>query len=148
MPTRINRRAILAGAATATVTPAIAAPFDGPDPIFAAIEEYRTTQAAFLARCRHEDDLAEKGTKLKPAVGDHRTPEMAALVDAVITARSSLANTAATTPAGLAAYLDFVLAASIEGEEFLFVEDEGEKSEILDFVRALARAVHGMAGRA
>jgi hypothetical protein len=44
MSTTIDRRAVLAGAASAAVTaPAIAAPTLEPDPIFAAIEAYKST---------------------------------------------------------------------------------------------------------
>jgi hypothetical protein len=45
---------------------------------------------------------------------------MVEIVNASIAARASLANTAPTTPAGLAAYLDYVVAESIE-DSFLMV---------------------------
>jgi hypothetical protein len=52
MSTDMNRRAILAGgiaaALPATVIPSVAAT---PDPIFAAIEEYRTAWADFFSKC-------------------------------------------------------------------------------------------------
>jgi hypothetical protein len=65
---------------------------------------------------------------------------MVEIVNASIAARASLANTAPTTPAGLAAYLDYVVAVPIE--ELLFDGDD----ETQDFVRSLAPAAHGMSG--
>ena len=102
-------------------------------PIYAAIEANRETYAAFIARCIFEDDLAEKGIKFEPDDNDGRTPEMIAIVNASIAARASLANTAPTTRAGLVAYLDYVLAESLD--DFLFDGDD----ETMDFVRSLAR---------
>jgi hypothetical protein len=125
----MNRRAILAGAIAATVPVPVLA---SADPIYAAIEADREAFAAFIARCEFEDDLAEKGIKLKPGANDYRTPEMIAVVNASIATRVSLANTAPTTTAGLAAYLDYVLAMS--PDEFHFEDDEA-----IDFVRSLAR---------
>jgi hypothetical protein len=58
---KLNRRAILAGAATSLASaPALAGPSVGalpPDPIFAAIEAHRMKVVAFLA-ADHEDDNA------------------------------------------------------------------------------------------
>ncbi len=89
---KINRRAVLAGAASAAVTaPAIAASAE-PDPIFAAIEAYKFNLAAFLARCHYEDELAEKGIKLAAAPDDYRTPEMVAPVRLHRTARRRSAH--------------------------------------------------------
>jgi hypothetical protein len=116
---------------------------DGDDPIFAAIGRERTLNDAFLARARYEDDLAERGMEV--ASDDSRSPEMVAIVDASVAARVALANTAPTTLRGLIAYLDYVIA---EGEK-LSSEDlpvfffDGEE-ETTNFVRSLARCVHGL----
>jgi hypothetical protein len=139
MSTRMNRRAILAGAATATIAlPAIGAPVIGPDPIFAAIEAYKVADAAWFARYRYEDDLAGKGIKLTPAPDDSRTPEMVALVNASIAARIALAETAPTSMAGLLAVLRFVREQS--EDDFLF--DGGEESARFD--ASLEQAVLAM----
>jgi hypothetical protein len=134
-----RRNALTAGAAalatgTAANVAAITIAKAAPDPIYAAIEAYRKTDAAFIARCIFEDDLAEKGIKFERDDNDGRTPEMIAIVNASIAARASLANTAPTTPAGLVAYLDYVLAESLD--DFLFDGDD----ETIDFVRSLARS--------
>jgi len=137
MSKAMNRRAVLAGAATAAVAlPSIAAPMLGVDPIFAAIEAYRATDAAWFARYRYEDDLAGKGIKLTPAPDDSRTPEMVALVNASIAARIALAETAPTTLAGLLAVLRFVREQS--QDDFLFDE------ESTCFVASLEQAVLAM----
>jgi hypothetical protein len=55
-----------------------------PDLIFAAIEKYRALDAAFIARCHYEDDLAESGHEPPPAPGEYsRTAEMVAAVNAL-----------------------------------------------------------------
>jgi hypothetical protein len=109
-----------------------------PDPIYAAIETYKSVDAAFLVRCRYEDDLAEKGIKLARGDDDYRTPEMAALVDANIAARLALAETTPTTMAGLLAVLQFVREQS--QDDFLFDGDE----ESTCFVASIEHAVLGM----
>ena len=55
MRTTINRRALVAGAASAAVAaPAIAAPALEPDPIFAAIEAHREAEARFSQMLRSQ----------------------------------------------------------------------------------------------
>lgn len=49
MSTRMNRRAVLAGAAAATAVPAAALPISGIDPIYAAIDARKRTLAALYA---------------------------------------------------------------------------------------------------
>jgi hypothetical protein len=132
MSNSMNRRAILAGAAT---LPAISIPAFGaePDPAFAAIEAYKTAFDAFIARARYEDDLGRD--KLGLAPGDYgNTPEMQALVDSANATQQALAETVPTTLAGLAAVLKCVAEASVD--DFLF-EDE----EAVTFVRSIERAV-------
>jgi hypothetical protein len=141
----LSRRSLVTSAAALPVlaVPAIAIPSAEPDPIFAAIEKERALNAAFIARCHHENDLAEAGVELALAPGDpSRTSEMLAVVTASKGAREDLANTVPATLPGLVAYLDYVIAES-EGlsspdlEVFFF---DGE-DETLDFVRSLARSV-------
>jgi hypothetical protein len=55
-------------------------------------------------------------------------------VNASIAALASLAGTSPTTAAGLAAYLDYVLAMS-HPDMFIFVDD----AQTMDFVRSLSR---------
>jgi hypothetical protein len=143
MSTTIDRRAVLAGAASAAVTaPASAAPT--PDPIFAAIEAYKLNFAAFLARCHYEDELAEKGIKLASAPDDYRTPEMVALVNASIPARNALAETVPTTAAGLAALISFLREQTVEMGEPFFDRSE----EQVAFFETLNTAVRGILARA
>jgi hypothetical protein len=111
-----------------------------PDPIFAAIEAYKVGDAAWLARAHYEDELAGKGIKLAPAPDDGRTPELAALVNASIAARAALAQTVPTTPAGLAALLNFVAAEPADETVFLFDGDEESRA----FVRSIAQAVRAI----
>jgi hypothetical protein len=127
----MNRRAILAGAAT---LPAISITALGsePDPAFAAIEAYKTAFDAFIARCRYEDDHV----KLEPAPDDVRTPEMVALVNSSIATRQALAATVPTTMAGLVAVLKCVIEESVD--QFLF---EDEEEEVLIFLSSIKRAV-------
>lgn len=73
--------------------------------------------------------------RLTPAPDDYRTPEMIALVTASRASRAELAKTPPTTPAGMAAYLDYVLSETDKLEELLFDGDD----ETTDFVRSLAR---------
>jgi hypothetical protein len=114
MSAQLNRRSVLAGAATATVAlPAIAAPvLVEPDPIFAVIETYKVNNAAFFARHRYEEELEATGVKLVTAPDDWRTPEMVALVDAGIAARIALAETVPTTAAGLLALIGLLARAN------------------------------------
>jgi hypothetical protein len=111
------------------------------DDIFAAIEAYRSAEAAFIARSEYED-----------AVGlcnaSEQTPEMKATVKSDIAARVELANTAPTTLAGLVAYLDYVVVESekLSSEDcpmFLFAGEE----ETLDFVRSLRRSATALAAQ-
>jgi hypothetical protein len=135
-------------ASAAAVLPAVAglpALATVPDPIFAAIEKYRATNASFLARCRHEDDQEESSRMLILAPDDHQTPEMVAIVTASIAARSELANTSPTTLAGLASHLEFVLSQSDELGEFLFESEDVGEDQIRAFVRSLERAARRMA---
>jgi hypothetical protein len=134
----INRRAVLAGAAAtlpavAAVPIGVAATLSEPDPILAAIEVYKSNNAAFLARCRYEGELEEKGIRLARAIDDYRTPEMVALVDAGIAARVAIAETVPTTPAGLAV-TGFLCEQATEPEDPFFFQTE----EISDVPR-LAR---------
>ena len=137
----LSRRSIVA---TAAVLPALTVPAalaaSGPDdPIFAAIEAHRHTEAACLARAVYEDEV-----KLSTP---NQTPEMAALAEAAIKARRQFAQTSPATVPGLVAYLDYVVT---ESESLsspgwpMFVFDDEEEGETLNFVRSLARSVHGM----
>jgi hypothetical protein len=133
-----SRRAVLAGiaAAPALAVSAFALTSVGtPDPIFAAIENHRKLEADWLSLCRSKDELGE---------GDQEdTPELVAAGDAAVNARLLLANTVPTTPAGLAAYLDYLLNCSVvELETFFFDDDD----EIMPFLKSLHSAVHGMSG--
>ena len=152
MPNLSRRHLVTTAAALpALAMPAVAALAHEPDPIFAAIEKYRALDAAFIARCYYEDGLAESGQKLSPAAGDHRTPEMVVLVNALIAARAELATTAPTTLAGMVAYLDYVLSESDKMDDFLFVSGDGdpdEDDEARDFLRSLARAARQIAREA
>jgi hypothetical protein len=140
MSTTIDRRAVLAGAASAAVTaPAIATPT--PDPIFAAIETYKLKDAAWLARARYEDELAEKGIKLAAGRDDYRTPEM---VEAGIAARIALAETVPTTPAGLAALTGFLREQTTALGESFFDRDEEHEA----FFKSLDIAVCSILARA
>jgi hypothetical protein len=58
--------------------PAVAGSALEPDPIFAAIENYKRSDAGWFARACYEDELAMKAIKVS-ADG----PEMAALVNAI-----------------------------------------------------------------
>ena len=105
--------------------------------------------AEFIARCYHEGALKKNGQKLTPAPGDHRTPEMVALVTASIRAREKLARTAPTTLAGIVVYLNYVLSESDNLEELLFEgEDDEGKDDFRDFVRSLARGARLIARKA
>jgi hypothetical protein len=108
------------------------------DPIFAAIEADRATDATLLARALFEDGLPEEDPRLAPAPDDHRTPELVRLVDASITARQELASLVPTTLAGLLAVLRFVRERS--QDDFLFDGDE----ESARFVASLEQAVLAM----
>jgi hypothetical protein len=130
----IHRRAVLAGIAAA---PALAAPalvLSGPDPIYAAIENHRKAEPDSLRLSQLEDDLQR----------DDRTPELVAAIDAAVDAavdtRRSLAATVPTTPAGLCAYLDYLLNESVALETFFFDDDD----ESTAFLESLHRAVHNM----
>jgi hypothetical protein len=133
---------------TAAALPALAVPAAAKtpnherDPIFAAIEKYRTMEAAFIARCHYEDEL-------RPAPGNSQTPEMLAAVNAGRAARAALANTAPTTLAGMVAYLDYVVSESDKLDELLFEggDDDGN-DEARDFVRSLARGARQIAREA
>jgi hypothetical protein len=149
--TTSRRRAILAGAAlpvlslpASAASTAIAHTGLEPDPIFAAIEKARSLSAAFIARCRYEDDLTESGQELIAAPDDMRTPEMVSIVDASVAARGELANTVPATLAGLVAYLDYVVSESEKLEEFFF--DGGAEAQ--DFVGSLARCAKQLAREA
>jgi ABC-type sugar transport system substrate-binding protein len=146
----LTRRALVASTAAMPAAAALGLPVAAepaaPDPIFAAMEQHASTGRAFLAKCTYEDALAEAGQKLTPAPGEYsRTREMVAVVNASIAAREELAATSPTTLAGLAAYLDFVVARSedLSGEDAIFVFD-GE-DETLTFVRSIARSAHALA---
>jgi hypothetical protein len=108
-----------------------------PDPIFAAIERYKLAHASFLERCDWEDAQEEAGITLNPS-------EMDAHGHASVAAREDLWRTAPTTPAGLVAYLDFVVAASEERDGD--PEPSGD-DEMMDFLRTLARAAREMAAQ-
>jgi hypothetical protein len=148
----LSRRYLVASAAAlpALAVPAVAPELaSDPDPIFAAIEKDRATDAAFIARCYYEDDLAGSGHKLTPAPDDHRTPEMVALVSASRAARAELANTAPTTLAGMVAYLDHVVSKSVEMDDLMFESGSGDgDDEAMDFVRSLARGARQIAREA
>jgi hypothetical protein len=113
------------------------------DPIYAAIETDRKLNAEFIRLCDAEDALEESGIELVPAPDDSCTPEMVAAVDAAVNARRSLAKTVPTTPAGLAAYLDYLLTGTfaLDGEFYFDGKDETG-----DFLQSIHRAVHGMSG--
>jgi hypothetical protein len=152
--TNMSRRALVAGAVTVPAATVLASPIAAaradvePDPIYAVIEKYRATHAAFLALADYEDDQEESGHQLILAPDDHRTPEMVAIVTASKAALSELENTSPTTLAGLAAHLSFVLSQSDELGEFLFVGPEESidgTDQITTFVRSLERAARRMA---
>jgi len=130
-------------AASTALAPAAATLVREGDPIFAAIENYRASSVEFIARC-HYEDLAEPRHWPGAVPGDHRTPEMIALVTATMAPRAELANTALTTPGGLVADLDYVLSESNELGELLFDGDD----ETRKFVRSLARAAKQIARKA
>jgi hypothetical protein len=140
---KTTRRAVLTGAAAAAVAlPAVAVPVLEPDPIFAAIEAYKRNDAACFARAQYEDEFEERGIKLPRADDDHRTPEMAALVDANIAARMAIAETPPTTPAGLMAFTAFLREQSKLDGVFFF-----EDNEVETFLASLDTAVRSMAVR-
>jgi hypothetical protein len=123
----------MAGAETTVAAPA------EPDPIFAAIENNRKVDAEFIRLCDAEDALEESGIELLPGPDGHRTAEMAAVCDTSIKSRKSLARTAPTTLAGLAAYIDYPRHWSAD-DEFLFDGNE----ESADFLESLHRALCGL----
>jgi hypothetical protein len=139
---------------TVAALPALAVPAAAaklthePDPIFAAIEKYRTTNAAFNARSDYETDLEESGHKLPPAPDDWRTPELVAVVTAVRAARAELAKTAPTTLDGIVACLDYVISQSRAEGDLMFEYADGGDDEIMDFVRSLARGARLIARQA
>jgi hypothetical protein len=141
---------------TAAALPALAMPAVAdtlghePDPIFKAIERYSALDEAYYALAHYEDDLTESGHKLTPAPGDHRTPEMAAAVAAVRAARAELAKTVPSTPAGMTAYLDYVLSESDKADDLLFESSGGVErdDEAMDFIRSLARGARLIARKA
>ena len=113
--------------------------FAGDDPIFAAIERFRLSDAAWLARATWEDDCAERGEKLAPAPGDDRTPELVRLIDENHSARMALAETVPTTLAGLFAMLCYLYEWNVDDKTmFLFDDDE----EIAAFTKSMAKCAH------
>lgn len=123
---------------TLAVTPPA---FAGGDPIFAAIERFRSSDAAWLARAMWEDDCAERGEKLAPAPGDSRTPEMVRFIDENRSARMALAETVPTTLAGLFALLEYLHEWNVDDRAvFLFDADE----EIAAFTRSIAECAHNL----
>jgi hypothetical protein len=138
---------------TAAALPALALPAAAgtlalePDPIFAAIERYRAFDEAYYALCDYEENLTESGHKLTLAPGDHRTPEMAAAVAAVRSARADLTKTAPSTPAGMVAYLDYVVSKSVDELMFEGWNGDGD-DETMDFIRSLARGARLIAREA
>jgi hypothetical protein len=56
MSTKLNRRAVLAGAAAATAIPVAALPISGADPIYAAIDARKRMLAAFSAALTVSED--------------------------------------------------------------------------------------------
>jgi hypothetical protein len=113
MSVNINRRALVAGAASAAVAiPAAAAPM--PDPIFAAIEAHRAAWAALEKDCSQLSDAS--------------TPEAEAefdrLNDAVEEAAGTLVDTQPTTMAGAVALLRHV--AEHEGRGDTFDLEDGD----------------------
>ena len=132
--TLASATALASSSALASAMPA------APDPIFAAIEIDRKLNAEFMRLSNSEDALRESGIEPVPAQGDHRTPEMVAVVDANIESRLSLAKTVPPTPAGLCAYLDYLLNSSV-GTFFFDGDDES-----MGFLESLHHAVHRMRG--
>jgi hypothetical protein len=111
----MNRRAILAGAASAAVAiPTAAAPM--PDPIFAAIEAHRAAWAALEKDCSR--------------LSDESTPEAEAefyrLNDAVEEAAGSLVETQPTTMAGAVTLLRHVAEHEDKGDTIDCLEDEDD----------------------
>ena len=139
---KLSRRSLVTSAAAlpALAVPAALAASGPDDPIFAAIEAYHRTEAACLARAVYEDEV-----RLSTP---NQTPEMAALAEAATKARRQLAQTSPATVPGLVAYLDYVVTESESRSSPgwpMFVFDDGEEEEeTLNFVRSLARSVHGM----
>jgi hypothetical protein len=142
----INRRALVAGAASAAgAIPALAQSVAavGDDPVFAVIEAYQRADDAFYAQVKFEDDSAEKEIKhnIDDVIG--RTPEMVRAVEAMISARTALAETVPTTLAGVAAVLRFVREQSERLEDFFFDDSE----ECTCFVASLEQAALGLMER-
>jgi len=133
--------------------PALAVPAAAgaePDPIYAAIDEYRRLEKAFADRCEYEEGLEEtemtdgvEEAELTPAPDEHRTPEMVAVVNANIAARERLAETSPTTLAGLIAVLDYAVSYYDEYGVALFDNQE----ETHDFLQSLAQCTRNL-GRA
>ena len=114
----MNRRAILAGAASAAVAiPTAAAPM--PDPIFAAIEAHRAAWAALEKDCSR--------------LSDESTPEAEAEFDrlnaAVEEAVGTLVDTQPTTMAGAVALLRHVAEHEDKGDTVHCLEDEDGKTK-------------------
>jgi hypothetical protein len=149
----LSRRTLVASTAA---LPALAVPVVAgtapADPIFAAIELYRTCQAEFSALCDHDDHLEEIG-QLVCAPDDHRSVEMVAQVERDIAARVALARTAPTTIEGLAAYLEFVVSEGKErstvGEiDLTFQDDFNGVRECDLFLQSIAQSARSLAGEA
>jgi hypothetical protein len=127
MSTNLNRRALVAGAA---ILPAIAIPAAAqcilaPDPVFAAIEAYRTARPPLLLAAGSRIILREGGSSLiLPLMITARAKWR--VVKAAVAARTALAETAPTTLAGLTAVFRFVREQS--KDEFLFDGDFGAQS--------------------
>jgi hypothetical protein len=121
--------------------PAIATVAAEPDPIFAAIEKTRALETANHARSRLDEELEGRGMLVR-APGDHRSAELAALVNETVANRLVLAQTVPTTFAGLHAFLEYVLSESelLTGELYPVVYFDGEE-EILPFIRSITECV-------
>jgi hypothetical protein len=109
--------------------------------MLAAVARARAAEAAFVERWDRDNDLEDKGIELVPAPSDHRTPEMVAAVDESIAARDAIAETVATTPAGLAALTGFLREMALETRLFYFEDDQA-----VAFTASLDQAVCGMSG--
>jgi hypothetical protein len=115
MSVNINRRALVAGAASAAVAiPAAAAPM--PDPIFAAIEAHRAAWAALEKDC---SQLSDEGTPEAEA-------EFYRLNDAVEVAVCTLVATQPTTMAGAVVLLRHVAEHEDKGDTVDCFEDEDD----------------------
>jgi hypothetical protein len=142
----MNLVAKIPAVAVAAVTP-VAALAD-PDPIFAAIEEYKIADAKHGEVCKAEPRQADGS----PAFG---TPEYAAwdakadtACDKHAGAARQFCSTVPTTPAGVTAALRFVEERKKVGDDLTLTMKDGEKTCEDLFFASLHAATERLAGLA